>query len=540
MSLASEKKRESQNLPIGIHTFEFLREDNCYYVDKTDLIDTLIKKGRYYFLSRPRRFGKSLLLDTIQCLFEARKSLFEDLAIYDQWDWSKTQPVLRLSLGLGKLATPETIEESVLWQLSQIEEKSGLVQATTLTNSSLRLADVLSRLKKTTGKNVVVLIDEYDKPILDVLHQPEKAMANHSYLKDLYSILKERQQDIHFLFITGISLFSKLNLFSGLNNLHDISMDPDYATLCGYTERDLTTVFAPEVARFSLAEIRRWYDGYCWDIKGEGDRLFSPHSVLRLFKLGVFDNWWYKDCIPQHCYELLASRHITAIELTDRWVSSNLLSRFSVGETIDIDTDTLLFQSGYLTIREAEQTSAGMEYRLTYPNIEVQQSLSRELLEHWARGKISVNFRKEGEGVLELLASGDTEALLKKLQAILAGLPYLWHDRLKLGDCEALYASILFAIFSATHAHVQVEEVTRFGRSDMVIRHKNQIFVMEFKYGEDSHCDRLAQEGVQQIKSRAYGDKYLQEGQRCYLVVMVFGSKERQLLKIILEDFGAK
>ncbi len=235
-----------RRLPIGIQDFRMIRSEGFYYVDKTPLIRQLTDGGCHYFLSRPRRFGKSLLLDTLRSLFECDEPLFRGLDIHPHWDWHSPHPAVRLSFG-GIYNEPDDIERSVLNQLAIIERSAGLPPAPCQTGPE-RLQDLLDRLHRAAGRRVVVLVDEYDKPILDMIEEPERAAANRDYLRGLYGIIKDSAEHVSFVFVTGVSMFSKVSLFSGLNNLKDISLDPRYAAICGYREKDLDRVFGPEMA----------------------------------------------------------------------------------------------------------------------------------------------------------------------------------------------------------------------------------------------------------------------------------------------------
>ena len=270
-------------LPIGIQDFRTMREEDFYYVDKTPLVRQLVDDGRYYFLSRPRRFGKSLLLDTLRSLFAGHEVLFQGLGIHGHWDWSVRHPVVRLSFD-GKYNDPEDLERSILNQLAIIEHAAGLDPSSTSGAGPERLQNVLYLLHHTTGQRVVVLVDEYDKPILDVLHDPELATANRDYLRGFYGIIKGSAEHVRFVFVTGVSMFSKVSLFSGLNNLRDISFDPRYATICGYTEDDVDRVFGPELDGLDREEIRTWYNGYRW--RG-GEQVYNPYDVLLLLRIAA-------------------------------------------------------------------------------------------------------------------------------------------------------------------------------------------------------------------------------------------------------------
>ena len=235
-----------RQLPIGIQDFRTIREQNFYYVDKTSHIQRLVGQGRHYFLSRPRRFGKSLLVDTLRELFEGNEPLFRGLDIHEHWDWSIRHPVVRLSFG-GKYDNPHDIDGDILDQLEIAERQVGLEPAQSSVTAPRRLRTLLDRLHRATGQQAVVLVDEYDKPILDAIDRPEMAAANRDYLRGFYGIIKDSARDVRFVFVTGVSMFSRVSLFSGLNNLDNISLDPEFATICGYTDSDLDTVFAPEL-----------------------------------------------------------------------------------------------------------------------------------------------------------------------------------------------------------------------------------------------------------------------------------------------------
>ena len=267
-----------RKLPIGIQTFREIREDGYYYVDKTAYVHRLVEEGKYYFLSRPRRFGKSLLVDTLKEGFEGNEPLFRGLDIHHRWDWSIRHPVVRLSFADGFFAETSELRESLTIQLDDLEEDAGIEGR--YDNPRSRFRYLIRALHRQSGRRVVVLVDEYDKPILDALGKPDVARANRDYLQGLYSTIKGCDADIRFAFLTGVSKFSKVSLFSGLNNLEDITLDPRYSALCGYTEADLDTVFAPELVGLDRQAVRDWYNGYNW--LGD-ENVYNPFDVLLLF-----------------------------------------------------------------------------------------------------------------------------------------------------------------------------------------------------------------------------------------------------------------
>ena len=270
-----------------MQTFRELREENCYYVDKTGFIVRLLKEGKHYFLSRPRRFGKSLFLDTLKELFESNEPLFAGLQVHDRWDWSVRHPVLRLSFGGGNFKEPGSLAINLLAQLDALAEEHGV--AARYDTGPERFRHVIRTLHRQTGRRVAVLVDEYDKPILDALDAPATARANRDYLRGLYAVIKDSDAHVRFTFLAGVSKFSKVSLFSDLNNLTDITLDPCYSTICGYTEEDLDTVFAPELPGLDRERIRDWYNGYGWLGR---ETVYNPFDILLLFRRGAFEAHW--------------------------------------------------------------------------------------------------------------------------------------------------------------------------------------------------------------------------------------------------------
>ena len=270
-----------RKLPIGIQTFREIREDNCYYVDKSGMAVDLIRTGKSYFLSRPRRFGKSLFLDTIKELFEGNKALFEGLAEHNQWDWSKKFPVIRVSFSDGVLQSRAQLDQRIQGILRVNRELLGLQRSLGLPESDIagNFSDLIRQAHQHTGQRAVVLIDEYDKPILDNIENRAVAAELRDGHKNLYSVLKGSDEHLKFVFLTGVSKFSKVSLFSGLNNLQDITLDATYSALCGYTETDVDSVFAPELAGLDRQLMRDWYNGYNW----LGEPVYNPFGLLLLF-----------------------------------------------------------------------------------------------------------------------------------------------------------------------------------------------------------------------------------------------------------------
>ncbi|MEY2874891.1 MAG: hypothetical protein RLZZ373_2262, partial [Pseudomonadota bacterium] len=334
-----------KKLPVGIQTLAKLRDQGCYYVDKSGLAIDLIESGSYFFLSRPRRFGKSLLVDTFKELFEGNRALFEGLAAETRWDWSRCHPVIRISFADGMLKSRTELDRRIQSNLRRNRAALGLPRPTDIDpdDTADDLADLIEQAHLTQGAPAVVLVDEYDKPILDNLTDPAKAAEMRDGLRNLYSVLKGSDPHLKFVFLTGVSKFSKVSIFSGLNQLVDITLDPRWSALCGYTDEDIDTVFAPELPGLDRDEIRRWYNGYNW----RGTRVYNPFDVLRLFDRREFLPYWFETGTPTFLVKLITERQMHTPDLGQIVATESLLSTF------DVDTilpEALLFQAGYLTI----------------------------------------------------------------------------------------------------------------------------------------------------------------------------------------------
>ena len=517
-----------QRLPIGLQDFETIRSDNFYYVDKTPLIRQLVDDGRHYFLSRPRRFGKSLLLSTLKALFEGQEALFKGLDIHQHWDWSVTYPVVRLSFG-GMYHEPDAIEGDIIEQLESVERQYDLVSASTSDTGPRRLRNLLDRLHAQTGQRVVVLVDEYDKPILDVLNNPELARAHREYLRGFYGIIKDSAEHIRFVFVTGISMFSKVSLFSGLNNLEDMSLNPHFATICGYTDEDIDTVFAPELKGLDREAIRTWYNGYSW--LGT-ERVYNPYDVLLFLRHRTFKPHWYRTGAAQFLFDTLKEKSIHPLELEGCWIDESTVSKFDVE---DISAEALLFQTGYLTITGERQEGYRTVYQLNYPNREVELSLNDELLAYLSpNNRIPV---EEGKTMRDLLAANDFDGFAKTLKAYFVSIPYHWHITGDLARYEAWYTCLLHMCFRAIGVDVRSEEASHRGRADMVVMTGGQVFVFEFKMVEQAEeTEAMLATALKQMRERGYADKYRDRQEPVHLMAVVCGRDARNLLDMRVES----
>ncbi len=510
-----------RKLPIGIQTFRTIREENCYYVDKTAYMARLVAEGKHYFLSRPRRFGKSLFLDTLKELFEGNEPLFKGLAIHERWDWSVRHPVLRLDFSSGNFREPSYLHKDVMAQLDAMESESAVTAS--YDTAPARLRHLLKALHQRTGQRVAVLVDEYDKPILDALEVPEVARANRDYLRGLYSTIKFGDAHIAFSFLTGVSKFSKVSLFSGLNNLIDITLEPHYSAICGYTEADLDAVFAPELLGLDRNEIRTWYNGYNW--LGE-EAVYNPFDVLLLFRRRAFAAYWFETGTPTFLIEMLLTRGVSALALDDLLGSDELLSAFDVDH---IATEALLFQTGYLTIRRTELRGGEIYYRLGYPNREVQQSLNKSLLNH-----LTGNLARRAEHsarLYDLLLVNDFDSLKMLFEAFFASIPYQWHTNNEIANYEGYYASVFYSYFASLGLTITVEDSSQAGRLDMAVLFNGNVYLFEFKVVERVSAGTA----LGQLKERDYAAKYRGRGEPIYLIGVEFSRETRNVAAFEVE-----
>ncbi len=510
-----------RRLPIGIQTFRQIREEGCYYVDKTGFIRRLVDDdAKHFFLSRPRRFGKSLFVDTLKELFEGSEALFRGLAVDDGWEWSKRHPVVRLDFSNGNFKRPGVLEESAAVQIEDAARRAG-VEAPGV-SPSVRFRRLLEALSEQAGRRVVVLVDEYDKPILDALDEPEIARTNRDDLRGLYGTIKACDAHVELTFITGVSKFSKVSLFSDLNNLTDLTLDPGYSAICGYTEADLDAVFAAELPGLDRDEIRAWYNGYRW--RG-AEPVYNPYGLLKLFRSREFEDHWFETATPRFLVETLIRRGFTAPDLESVHADSALLSSFDVDH---IAPEALLFQTGYLTVVEVETKGGPPRYRLGYPNREVRRGLNASLLD-----SLAPNWRRAADGgaLRRLLATEDWSGLEALLRTLVAGIPYDWHRRNDIARYEGYWSSVFYAFFQASLDGVSAEDASSHGRLDLAVRAGGSAFLFEFKVAERS--ERGA--ALAQLRERRYADKHRAAGRTVHLIAVEVSSETREIVAFDVE-----
>ena len=510
----------NRKYPIGIQSFENIRKEGYLYVDKTALIYQLVQTGKYYFLSRPRRFGKSLLLSTLQAYYEGKKELFEGLAMASlEKDW-KTYPVLLLDLNAQRYDSVDSLTSILNDTLCEWERLYGTQESET--TLSLRFKGVIQRAAEKTGRNVVVLIDEYDKPMLQAIHNKELQSSYRNILKAFYGVLKSKDAYLQFALLTGVTKFSKVSVFSDLNNLMDISMDNRYATICGITEQELVTDLGEYIRDLSetlqmsyedlLRELQERYDGYHFVEDSEG--LYNPFSLLNTFARKKLGNYWFETGTPTYLVELLKENHYPLEHLTYEQATADTLTGI---DTVDSSPIPVLYQSGYLTIKDYDPEFE--TYTLGFPNKEVEEGFTRFLLPYYAHIRSGssafhiVNFVKE-------VRSGDIDGFMKRLQSFFSDTPYEL-----VRDLELHYQNVLFIIFRLVGFYTQAEYHTSEGRVDLVIRTDQFIYVMEFK------LDGTAEEALQQIEEKQYALPFASDSRRLFKVGVNFSNATRNIEK---------
>ncbi|GAB6058846.1 ATP-binding protein [Desulfonatronum parangueonense] len=514
------------HLPVGINTFDSIRTDGFVYVDKTLHVHQLVLKPGRYFLSRPRRFGKSLFLDTLKQLFEANEPLFRGLYIHDKWDWETVHPVIKIDFGGGSLRNREELDRRIGLILRDNARLLGIKEdpGQDIPGS---FGHLISQAHIQTGRRAVVLIDEYDKPILDNLGNPDVAREMRKGLRNLYSMMKPQDAHIQCIFMTGVSKFSKVSLFSDLNNLDDLTIDPRYATICGYTQQELENSFADHLADVDLEQFRRWYNGYQW----LGEPVYNPFDVLLFLQKGkVYRSYWFETGSPSFLIKVFQQKRYFLPNLEQIEVGEEILNSF------DVDTltpETLLFQAGYLTIAESFSRRQRILYLLRIPNMEVRLALSDALITGYTR--IDAPKFSMQEELYQALVSTDTvndlSALAGIIHRLFAAIPYRNVTNTDLLDCEGYYASVLYAFFSSLNARIIPEDITNQGQADLTVILENRVFVMEIKHVSQSKIQ--GNPALEQIQAKGYSEKYRgQSGMTVHELGLVFSRAERNLIAL--------
>lgn len=502
-----------KKLPIGIQSFESLRKDDYLYVDKTQLVFNLVHDGKYFFLSRPRRFGKSLLLTTLKAYFEGRKDLFEGLAIMElEHDW-KQHPVLHLDLNTGDYTSVEGLWDMFRRYIENWEKQYGIVP--TIDSLPNRFVNIINSMQ-----DVVILVDEYDKPLLQTMEDVELQDRFRTILRSMYSVLKTCDAHIRFALLTGVSRFSHVSIFSDLNNLTDITLNNAYATICGITEEELRTVFADRISALAtqqgttddniLVQLKAMYDGY--HFSDSMVDVYNPFSLLNAFFNRDFRSYWYQSGTPTFLIKRLENNRVQIPDLSEgNLVTNSLVDTDSVGD----NWLALFFQTGYLTIKGYNIIT--QSYRLGFPNREVEEGFVKSLLPHYTKRNVQQT-SSFLEGAYDALMGGDPEEFLRQMQVFLAGVPYEL-----VRDDENYYQTVVYLLCRLIGFYTQAEFHTSYGRIDMVLQTNDYIYIFEFK------INLPAKIGAKQIEEHDYALPFASDPRKLFKVAVSFNTQKRNL-----------
>ncbi|MDR1173113.1 MAG: ATP-binding protein, partial [Bacteroidales bacterium] len=484
--------------------------------------------GRVYFLSRPRRFGKSLLVSTLEALFKGREELFKDLYIYDRWDWTQQYPVIRIDWTEINHSTPEKMENSLVLYLKKIAENYRI---TLEAESAIDcFSNLIKSLRKKTGKGVVVLIDEYDKPVTSHLTDSHLT-AIRTKVHDFYQIMKSADEYLQFVFLTGVSKFSGLSIFSALNNPQDITLREEYVAICGYTQEELESNFSEYIDRAAerlkmtgedlLDKIRYWYNGYTWDGK---TAIYNPFSTMNFFQIQKFDNYWFSTGTPSFLIDLIQRRNRVDIALNPVVVGGQIFAGY---DPANIGEVSLLFQTGYLTIKKIELIDGRAEYTLGVPNSEVSESLLTHLVQ--AYGKYP---DEQIDGLRRTMqrqiTACDESGFARSLETMIATVPSKLHI-----SCEHYYHSLMLIWMRMLGFRIRAEEPNNLGYSDAVWEQPELTVVAEIKYHAEKKIDTLLNEALKQIHERRYYNKYTG---KVLLLGIAFAGKQPGCRMEVLSD----
>lgn len=502
--------------PIGIQDFEKIRKEGYTYIDKTELIYKLANEGNYYFLSRPRRFGKSLLISTMAAYFSGKRELFKGLDIeHLEKDWT-VYPILHLDLNTDKYDKKEVLEQRLNLFLSRFESRYGRdVNEVTL---SQRFEGIIQRTAEKEGKPVVILIDEYDKPMLQAINDDELQDEFRGMLKAFYGALKSQDRYIRFAFLTGVTKYGKVSVFSDLNNLVDISMDARYQTICGITEKEIHEYFSEGIKNVAetnnLSEeetckkLKKQYDGYHFRQHGKG--IYNPFSLLNTFATGEFGSYWFETGTPTFLVQLLQRDNFYLPDLTEQEVTADILNSI---DSISKSPIPIIYQSGYLTIKGYDEEFK--LYKLGFPNEEVEEGFTKYLLPYYTNIGAEDGPMFIGKFVRDL-RTGKIDDFMKRMQVMFYNTDYKI-----VGDAELYFQNAFYIVTLLLGFYVDVERTISDGRIDMVAKTKDYVYIFEFKY------DKNADAALQQIEDKGYAKPFASDTRKLIKVGVNFSRKQR-------------
>ncbi len=520
---------KKRNLPIGIQDFRTLREFDAVYVDKTELIYKLITEGKSYFLSRPRRFGKSLLVSTMKEIFQGSRTLFEGLWIENQWDWSKNNPVIHLSFASMDYQG-SGLEKAIQFELNKIAATYQISLTPNPFKSQFK--ELLEKLDNQYGK-VVILIDEYDKPIIDYLenHHISKAKEHQNILKTFYSILKDAGSHLRFLFITGVSKFSKVSIFSDLNHLDDITLFDEFATLTGYTQKELTYNFADYIQAIEkklnigheelLVLMRDWYNGFSWD---GVHTVYNPFGTLSFLRHKSFQNFWFTTGTPTFLADLMKKEVQFAFENIE--TTPVALDKYDLD---NLQLVPLLFQTGYLTVKKRDFMTGNMV--LDYPNKEVRESMYQFLIDAIARNREHSSSGITVQNLYKAFNANDLQQVKLILDTLFADLSYTLHETDE-PQSERFYHSIIHLMFKYLGVFVDSEVHSSRGRADCIVQTQTHVYIFEFKY------NKTGKAAFDQILKKGYADKYRASGKTITGIGVSFNGRKKAITGWLVKELN--
>ena len=505
--------------PIGLQNFQGLREDGYMYIDKTAFVYELANSGKYYFLSRPRRFGKSLFISTLEAYYRGKKELFKGLALEQlEKDWT-AHPVFHLDLNIGKYDAPEALEERLSHHLRNWEKACNLIPEAGQ-SPAIRFEDIIQRSYEQTGKKVVILVDEYDKPLLQAIGNEALQNEYRTMLKSFYGVAKSMDGYIQMAFFTGVTKFSKVSVFSDLNNLTDISLDERYTEICGITEKEIRNNLDTEVGLMAeknhltkegcYAKLKENYDGYHFSEESVG--MYNPFSLISALSAQRFKDYWFETGTPTFLVETLKHNNYELENMTREEVTADLLGSL---DSIDVNPLPLLYQSGYLTIKSYNPDFGS--YTLGFPNGEVERGFTRFLFRHYAPLRVYksdsfvINFTTE-------VKNGQPEKFMPRLEAMFAD-----QDYQIVGDTELYFHNVISLVFKLLGFYTDVERHTTDGRMDMLVQTNDYIYIFEFK------IDKSAEEALKQIEEKQYAKPFETDSRKLYKIGVNFSSKTQRI-----------
>jgi len=515
-------------LPIWIQSFEEIRSWQWLYVDKTKyIVDLITKWSKYNFMSRPRRFWKSLLIDTMRCLFEWRKELFQWLYAEKNWDWSKSYPVIKISFGVWYISTVEVLKGR-LKEIIAYNCKVNSIDYNNLISETIwwKFFELIVNISERYNEKVVVLIDEYDKPILDNILNIEEAKRIRDELKWFYAVLKDADEYLRYVFITWVSKFSKVSLFSWLNNLEDLTISEKVGELVWFTMEEIENNFEEYLEGVDKEEFKKWYNGYNFMWK---EKVFNPFDVLLFFRNKEYRPYWFETATPSFLIKMIKEKKFPTINLEQLEVWEDLLLSFDVD---NIKIETLLFQTGYLTIDKVERLWKTLIYSLKVPNYEVEYALNDVLIKDYfgigSREKIWLS--KE---IFRSFEENNPEIFIGVLKRLFSSLPYEYYRRNNISMYEWFYASVVYSFLASSWVNFEAEDFNNLWRIDFEIDWWGVYYIVEFKVWKGSDCERLLQEAMRQLRERRYYEKY--SWKSVYNIGIVFDEEERNICKYEIE-----